>query len=279
MPEAVEPDLERGRLDPGQRLLDAVPRRTVHLPDEGEGEVKAPLRPASAHPGARPGSRRSPPSGARAAPKPRRAAAPLASSPPLTRAPAPPPSRSGPRLTRCRPAAAQWNPGDRIAGAGMSRPSSPVSVTIDKVTIDPDRLLGDLRRLREFGACGIGVVRQSLTPIDIESRHWLRSRLEPRPASTPASTGSAPCSAARAIPGRPCSSAPTPTPSRGAAGSTGRWGSSTASRWRARSPNARRRSTSRSTSPRGSTRKAPSPPVSGARSSAASSIRGRSAIS
>ena len=55
----------------------------------------------------------------------------------------------------------------------MNRPSSPV-----KVTIDPDRLLGDLRRLREFGACGIGVVRQSLTPIDIESRHWLRSRME-----------------------------------------------------------------------------------------------------
>lgn len=55
----------------------------------------------------------------------------------------------------------------------MNRPSSPVSVTID-----PDRLLGDLRRLREFGASGIGVVRQSLTPIDVESRHWLRSRLE-----------------------------------------------------------------------------------------------------
>ena len=55
----------------------------------------------------------------------------------------------------------------------MSRPSSPASVAID-----PDRLLGDLRRLREFGACGIGVVRQSLTPIDIESRHWLRSRMK-----------------------------------------------------------------------------------------------------
>ena len=55
----------------------------------------------------------------------------------------------------------------------MSHPSSPVSVAIN-----PERLLGDLRRLREFGACGIGVVRQSLTPIDIESRHWLCSRLE-----------------------------------------------------------------------------------------------------
>ena len=55
----------------------------------------------------------------------------------------------------------------------MSPPSSPANVTIN-----PDRLLRDLRRLREFGACGIGVVRQSLTPIDIESRHWLRSRME-----------------------------------------------------------------------------------------------------
>ena len=46
------------------------------------------------------------------------------------------------------------------------------------VTINPERLLRDLRRLREFGACGVGVVRQSLTPIDVESRHWLRSRME-----------------------------------------------------------------------------------------------------
>ena len=54
----------------------------------------------------------------------------------------------------------------------MNRPSSPANVTIN-----PNRLLGDLRRLREFGACGIGVVRQSLTPIDIESRHWLCERM------------------------------------------------------------------------------------------------------
>ena len=54
--------------------------------------------------------------------------------------------------------------------------SSPPSAA--KVAINPDRLLADLRRLREFGACGVGVVRQSLTPIDIESRHWLRSRME-----------------------------------------------------------------------------------------------------
>ena len=46
------------------------------------------------------------------------------------------------------------------------------------VEIDPDRLLGDLRRLRGFGACGIGVIRQSLTPVDVESRRWLCSRME-----------------------------------------------------------------------------------------------------
>ena len=55
----------------------------------------------------------------------------------------------------------------------MSRPSSAVDVAID-----PERLLGDLRRLRGFGACGIGVVRPSLSPIDVESRRWLRARME-----------------------------------------------------------------------------------------------------
>ena len=55
----------------------------------------------------------------------------------------------------------------------MSRPSTPIGVAID-----PDRLLGDLRRLRAFGAWGIGVVRPSLSPIDMESRHWLRARME-----------------------------------------------------------------------------------------------------
>jgi len=45
------------------------------------------------------------------------------------------------------------------------------------VTIDPDRLLTDLRRLRRFGAVDQGVVRQSLTPIDLEARDWLRRRM------------------------------------------------------------------------------------------------------
>ena len=36
--------------------------------------------------------------------------------------------------------------------------------------MDPDRLLDDLQRLRGFGACGFGVVRPSLSPIDVESR-------------------------------------------------------------------------------------------------------------
>ena len=43
--------------------------------------------------------------------------------------------------------------------------------------IKPDRLLADLKALRQFGAQGPGVVRRSLTPIDIESRHWLVGRM------------------------------------------------------------------------------------------------------
>ena len=55
-----------------------------------------------------------------------------------------------------------------IVGCGsMSNMNPP------EVRINPDRLLGDLHRLRAFGACGTGVVRQSLTPIDMESRRWL----------------------------------------------------------------------------------------------------------
>jgi N-carbamoyl-L-amino-acid hydrolase len=37
--------------------------------------------------------------------------------------------------------------------------------------------LTDLKRLRRFGAHGVGVVRLSLSPIDIESRHWLVERM------------------------------------------------------------------------------------------------------
>ena len=47
-----------------------------------------------------------------------------------------------------------------------------------EVQINGERLIADLKRLREFGACGIGVVRTSLSPIDVESRHWLRGRFE-----------------------------------------------------------------------------------------------------
>jgi N-carbamoyl-L-amino-acid hydrolase len=43
--------------------------------------------------------------------------------------------------------------------------------------IDGDRLLRDLRTLRTFGATGTGVVRRSLTPVDMESRRWLLGRM------------------------------------------------------------------------------------------------------
>jgi len=42
--------------------------------------------------------------------------------------------------------------------------------------INPQRLLSDLKQLRSFGACGTGVVRPALSPIDIESRRWLAAR-------------------------------------------------------------------------------------------------------
>ncbi len=45
------------------------------------------------------------------------------------------------------------------------------------VQIDPVRLLGDLRRLRQFGAEGHGVVRLALSPVDVEARHWLAGRM------------------------------------------------------------------------------------------------------
>ena len=47
-----------------------------------------------------------------------------------------------------------------------------------EVPVRGERLMADLKRLREFGACGTGVVRTSLSPVDVESRHWLRGRLE-----------------------------------------------------------------------------------------------------
>ena len=47
-----------------------------------------------------------------------------------------------------------------------------------EVPIDGERLLADLKRLREFGTCGTGVVRTSLSPVDLDSRRWLCRRLE-----------------------------------------------------------------------------------------------------
>ena len=44
-------------------------------------------------------------------------------------------------------------------------------------TINPQRLLDDLRQLRTFGAQGTGVVRLSLSPVDIASRQWLVKQL------------------------------------------------------------------------------------------------------
>ena len=46
-----------------------------------------------------------------------------------------------------------------------------------EVRINAERLLGDLHRLRAFGAHGNGVIRQSLSPVDMESRRWLREKM------------------------------------------------------------------------------------------------------
>lgn len=45
------------------------------------------------------------------------------------------------------------------------------------VPIDPDRLLDDLKQLRGFGACGPGVVRLALSPVDLAARAWLVERM------------------------------------------------------------------------------------------------------
>lgn len=43
--------------------------------------------------------------------------------------------------------------------------------------INADRLLADLDHLRTFGACGHGVVRPSLSAVDVQSRLWLAQRM------------------------------------------------------------------------------------------------------
>ena len=44
--------------------------------------------------------------------------------------------------------------------------------------INADRLLADLKTLRTFGTHGTGVIRRALTPVDMESRHWLMERMK-----------------------------------------------------------------------------------------------------
>ena len=46
------------------------------------------------------------------------------------------------------------------------------------LTINADRFLSDLYHLCTYGAVGVGVVRPSLSPPDVEARHWLCERME-----------------------------------------------------------------------------------------------------
>ncbi|MBV9537391.1 MAG: Zn-dependent hydrolase [Acidisphaera sp.] len=48
---------------------------------------------------------------------------------------------------------------------------------VPRPTIDGARLLGDLHRLREFGAYKTGVHRPTYSEIDMQSRHWLAERM------------------------------------------------------------------------------------------------------
>ena len=62
-------------------------------------------------------------------------------------------------------------PGDRQAGGSGDGATTPPT------RIDGDRLLDDLRTLRSFGAEGDGVIRPSLSEVDMEARRWLRDRM------------------------------------------------------------------------------------------------------
>lgn len=46
-----------------------------------------------------------------------------------------------------------------------------------KIEVQPERLLADLDRLRSFGACGNGVVRQAYSETDLAARRWLAERM------------------------------------------------------------------------------------------------------
>ena len=49
---------------------------------------------------------------------------------------------------------------------------------VDQVpNINGERLLRNLRELRIFGACGPGVIRRSLTPVDVSSRPFIGTLL------------------------------------------------------------------------------------------------------
>ena len=68
--------------------------------------------------------------------------------------------------------------GGAPVGTDGGATSERTDMTATEVTIDGERLIADLKRLREFGGRGTGVVRTSLSPVDVESRHWLCRQLD-----------------------------------------------------------------------------------------------------
>ena len=91
------------------------------------------------------------------------------------------------------------------------------------VRINGERLLDDLRTLRKFGSVGTGVVRQALSDVDMESRHWLVERmreagLEARVDGLGTVLGRSPAGGRALLVGSHTDTQPT------GAGSTARWG-------------------------------------------------------
>src|ERR1700690_2545380 len=108
------------------------------------------------------------------------------------------------------------------ARLGLSRQPAPGRKCRLMATIVPERLLGDLRRLRSFGATGSGVVRLALSPVDMEARHWLCGRMGEAGLDAAIDGGGAVFGRSRK-PGPRSSSAPTAIRSRAAAGSMEPW--------------------------------------------------------
>jgi len=66
-----------------------------------------------------------------------------------------------------------------IAGGNLVQSrESPLKNDHRPIPVQADRMLADLQTIRQFGACGNGVVRRAYSENDIASRVWLADRME-----------------------------------------------------------------------------------------------------